>query len=180
MTGTLPPSSRRRRENDRRELAALADGSGGAVVVCRVTDDGIELLLRQPHLVGPGRVAPEATVRLALPASYPLARPVVTFGGPAPFHPNVYTNGSLCINDWRPSMRLGELVATIAAFLAGRDQNPDSPANGDAVSYYRAHAAEIRRTLRPVPLASSAGGLTRSRPSPPVAPRPQFRVVQRG
>jgi len=65
---------------------------------------------------------------------YPMKPPQVKFLEPIPYHPNVYTNGNICIDslqhNWTPALKINNVVLTIFCLLT--DPNPSSPANPDA------------------------------------------------
>lgn len=173
MVGGRDSAAARRRANDRTELTHLSRGSAGVLELRPRGVDEVELALRQRHLIGPGRFAEQSRFVMSFPSEYPQVRPIVRFLAPVPFHPNVYTSGVLCINEWRPSMRVSEFVETIVTFLASRDMNLSSPANPTAYAYYREQGAALGRSLVPARLA--AGAAVSAVPQP----GPQFRVVSR-
>merc|ERR1712110_1028637 len=60
---------------------------------------------------------------------YPMKPPRVKFLEPIPYHPNVYTNGNICIDslqhNWTPALKINNVVLTIFCLLT--DPNPSSP-----------------------------------------------------
>lgn len=76
---------------------------------------------------------------ISLPARYPLVEPLVTIKTPI-LHPNVYSSGKICLGlKWLPSSGLDLLVRRIAQIITFDPTvlNEQSPANGDALSWYR-------------------------------------------
>jgi len=71
--------------------------------------------------------------------NYPHLPPKVVFSSVIPFHPNVFTNGNICIDilksdlsisRWAPVMKFEDVMASLVSLL--NDPNTDSPANVDA------------------------------------------------
>ncbi|KAM0673447.1 hypothetical protein GVAV_003140 [Gurleya vavrai] len=77
-------------------------------------------------------------VILTFSKDYPIKPPKVRFLYPV-FHPNVYTNGQVCLdilqNNWKPSMNIMQTLTAVQQLLT--TPNDKSPANGPAVSAYR-------------------------------------------
>ncbi|OAQ63102.1 ubiquitin-conjugating enzyme E2 [Pochonia chlamydosporia 170] len=90
--------------------------------------------------------------RLVFPPTYPHMPPSLTFQTPIPFHPNIYTNGNLCISilhppeedeygyeaaseRWSPVQSPETiLLSTISLF---HSPNDESPANVEAARLFR-------------------------------------------
>eukprot|EP00801_Mesodinium_rubrum_P009136 Mrub_09166.p1 GENE.Mrub_09166~~Mrub_09166.p1 ORF type:complete len:247 (-),score=48.38 Mrub_09166:32-712(-) len=87
---------------------------------------------------------------------YPMRPPVVKFLEPIPYHPNVYTNGNICLdslqNNWTPALKVNNVVLTIFCLLT--DPNPSSPANIDAGKLMRSNFKEYKQKC----IASMKGG----------------------
>ncbi|ELP94771.1 ubiquitin-conjugating enzyme E2 A, putative [Entamoeba invadens IP1] len=68
---------------------------------------------------------------------YPIKPPKVVFTSKM-FHPNVYTNGNICLdilsNQWTPTYDIISILNSILLLLD--DPNPNSPANGEAADLY--------------------------------------------
>lgn len=69
-------------------------------------------------------------VQLRFPKSYPMEPPICSFT-PVIFHPNVFSDGNICLsiigNDWTPSITVKQILQGIQDLLAS--PNPKSPAN---------------------------------------------------
>jgi ubiquitin-conjugating enzyme E2 G1 len=111
------------------------------------------------------------SARLSFPPSYPLLPPTMTFLQPIPFHPNVYTNGLVCISilhppeddkygyesaaeRWSPVQTPETILLSVISLLHG--PNDESPANVEAARLWREEqkggksegAREFRRRCR--------------------------------
>ncbi len=93
-----------------------------------------------------------ATFLLSLQFSeeYPRRPPVVKFLSQV-FHPNVYTNGSICLDilenkKWNPVYDAGAILQSIQSLLS--DPNPESPANAEAAKLFSTDQREYRRRCR--------------------------------
>ena len=79
------------------------------------------------------------------PSGAPIARIVE---GNIPFHPNIFHSGNFCLGDiWEKEPHLWKLVINIGKILAFDPDhtNPNSPANGDAATDWRAKQSGIRK-----------------------------------
>eukprot|EP01059_Diplonema_ambulator_P011045 TRINITY_DN21010_c0_g1_i1.p1 TRINITY_DN21010_c0_g1~~TRINITY_DN21010_c0_g1_i1.p1 ORF type:complete len:271 (+),score=76.71 TRINITY_DN21010_c0_g1_i1:65-814(+) len=87
---------------------------------------------------------------MSYPKDYPFKPPVVRFTTKV-FHPNVYTNGDICLdilqNAWQPTYTGEKVLLSIQSLLT--DPNPASSANGRAGSLYekdrRSYEAEAKK-----------------------------------
>ncbi|CAI7730660.1 unnamed protein product [Closterium sp. NIES-54] len=93
------------------------------------------------------------TFKLTLQFSedYPNKPPVVRFVTKM-FHPNVYADGSICLdilqNHWSPIYDVGAILTSIQSLLC--DPNPNSPANSEAARLYSENRREYIRRVREV------------------------------
>eukprot|EP00696_Hemimastix_kukwesjijk_P003472 gnl/Hemi2/14256_TR4843_c0_g1_i1.p1 gnl/Hemi2/14256_TR4843_c0_g1~~gnl/Hemi2/14256_TR4843_c0_g1_i1.p1 ORF type:complete len:152 (-),score=33.86 gnl/Hemi2/14256_TR4843_c0_g1_i1:121-576(-) len=93
------------------------------------------------------------TFKLTLEFSedYPNKSPVVKFVSKM-FHPNIYADGSICLdilqNQWSPIYDVAAILTSIQSLLT--DPNPASPANGEAARLYQENRREYQRKVREV------------------------------
>jgi ubiquitin-protein ligase len=81
----------------------------------------------------------EHIIYLELPNGYPREAPTISMRTtPPPFHPNWYLNGRWCFGSWDLSEGLGHHVIRMIRTLQFDPDitNTNSPANGDASSWY--------------------------------------------
>lgn len=83
------------------------------------------------------------------------------------FHPNIYTDGSICLdilqNQWSPIYDIAAILTSIQSLLC--DPNPNSPANSEAAQLFQSNKRECVFFCHPR-VALQRGGLT---PPPPGA-----------
>jgi ubiquitin-conjugating enzyme E2 A len=90
--------------------------------------------------------------RLAVvfPDDYPNSPPDVRFQPPIPFHPNIYSNGKICIDilqhNWSNAYELSSVLTSVQALLV--DPNPNSPANNDAARLFTDNRTEYKRRVK--------------------------------
>jgi ubiquitin-conjugating enzyme E2 A len=81
---------------------------------------------------------------------YPTVPPDVRFTGIIPFHPNVYSNGKICLDllqhNWSSAFGVDSIVTSIQTLLVL--PNPNSPANHAAADLYTNAITEYRRRVR--------------------------------
>merc|ERR1712224_950499 len=77
---------------------------------------------------------------------YPNKAPKVKFLSKV-FHPNVYADGSICLdilqNQWSPIYDIAAILTSIQSLLC--DPNPNSPANSEAARLYAENKREYNR-----------------------------------
>lgn len=79
---------------------------------------------------------------------YPNKPPTVKFASKM-FHPNVYNDGSICLdilqNRWSPTYDVSSILTSIQSLLD--EPNPNSPANNQAAQLYQENRGEYRRKV---------------------------------
>jgi len=115
-----------------------------------INDDN--LFVWQATLLGPYETPWEGgifTLRLIFPEDYPQKPPKVKFTVPI-FHPNVFGDGSLCLDiiqdKWTPVYSVPSLLTSITSLFT--DPNPDSPANPEAARLYVSDKKEYNKRVR--------------------------------
>merc|ERR1711991_391322 len=110
------------------------------------------ILKWQAVIFGPdGTEWEDATFQLSLDFSeeYPNKAPLVKFLTPI-FHPNVYADGSICLdilqNQWSPIYDIAAILMSIQSLLT--DPNPKSPANSEAARLYLENRREYLRRVK--------------------------------
>ncbi|EAN31068.2 Ubiquitin-conjugating enzyme E2 1 [Theileria parva strain Muguga] len=119
----------------------------------------------QAVILGPDNTEWEGgifSLSLTFPQDYPNKPPVVKFLTRI-FHPNVYQDGSICLdilqNEWSPVFDVHGILISIQSLLT--DPNNKSPANNEAATLYQENRTEyIRRVKNIVSESISAAELT--------------------
>merc|ERR1711970_1297180 len=79
---------------------------------------------------------------------YPNKPPVVRFTSKM-FHPNVYADGSICLdilqNRWSPTYDVSSILTSIQSLLD--EPNPNSPANSQAAQLYQENKREYEKRV---------------------------------
>jgi ubiquitin-protein ligase len=82
---------------------------------------------------------------------YPNKPPKVRFLSKM-FHPNVYQDGTLCLdilqNRWTPTYDVAAILTSIQSLL--HDPNPNSPANALAAQVYQENRRDYERKVRDI------------------------------
>lgn len=94
-------------------------------------------------------------VEFIAPSYYPerVSPSDIRFTSPPIFHPNVYTDGRICIGDYVPTESLGRFILRIARMIKFEPAfiNSGSAANSSAVSWYNANVARFPVDRTPLP-----------------------------
>jgi ubiquitin-protein ligase len=134
-----------RRDQDVQKLRDLQKLARERIRVTRVSgrpanEIDVELDLKTaPSRHYPRMVQKLTQLTISLPARYPFVEPAVTVRTPI-LHPNVYSSGRICLGvKWIPSFGLDLLVRRVVQIVTFDSAvlNEASPANGDAVAWYR-------------------------------------------
>ena len=134
-----------RRVQDVQKLRQLAEQAPTRLTIGRVSGappSQIEIELRfktAPSRQYPSAVQDLTRVTIDLPSRYPLIAPIAAIRTPI-LHPNVYSSGQICLGvTWMPTLGLDFLVKRIVQIITFDPAvlNEKSPANGDALSWYR-------------------------------------------
>ncbi|VAH57911.1 unnamed protein product [Triticum turgidum subsp. durum] len=82
---------------------------------------------------------------------YPNKPPTVRFISRM-FHPNIYADGSICLdilqNQWSPIYDVAAILTSIQSLLC--DPNPNSPANSEAARMFSENKREYNRKVREI------------------------------
>jgi len=89
------------------------------------------------------------SLRMTFPETYPDKAPKVRFITEI-YHPNVYPDGTLCLDiiqdKWSPIYSVSTILTSIQSLLT--DPNPNSPANPEAAGLYSADKKAYNRRVR--------------------------------
>ncbi|XP_035540319.1 ubiquitin-conjugating enzyme E2 2-like isoform X3 [Juglans regia] len=97
--------------------------------------------------------SPPGTFKLTLQfmEDYPNKPPTVRFVSRM-FHPNIYADGSICLdilqNQWSPIYDAAAILTSIQSLLC--DPNPNSPANSEAARMFSENKREYNRRVREI------------------------------
>ena len=115
----------------------------------------------QASVVGPDESPWEGGIyklRLQFPDQYPDKPPRVRFLSEM-FHPNIFADGSLCLDiiqdKWKPIYTVASILSSIQSLLC--DPNTDSPANQEAAKLYQANKKEYNKCVRGRALLRESG-----------------------
>lgn len=88
-------------------------------------------------------------LKMTFPPDYPAHPPRVRFTTEI-FHPNVFSDGALCLDiiqdHWSPIYSVSSILTSIQSLLT--DPNPNSPANPEAASLFRTDTRAYNRRVR--------------------------------
>ena len=134
-----------------RDLKQLQEGPKAGVTAAP-TDDNImqwnALIMGEKNTIFE-RGEFELTIEFT--EEYPSRPPIVKFVTKM-FHPNVFVDGSICLDilgdKWCPAFDVRTILICIQTLLA--NPNPDDPANAVAAHYYLEHKEEYEREIRAI------------------------------
>ncbi|KAI5302105.1 Ubiquitin-conjugating enzyme E2 7 [Ascosphaera atra] len=145
------------------EYKALCTSPPEGITAGPVSED--DLFLWEALIQGPEDTPFEGGVfaaELKFSRDYPLSPPKMRFLSPI-FHPNVYTNGTVCISilhppgddpnhyehaceRWSPIQSVEKILISVMSMLA--EPNDESPANVEAAKMWREHRSEYEDRVR--------------------------------
>mmetsp|Transcript_12844 Transcript_12844/g.22156 ORF Transcript_12844/g.22156 Transcript_12844/m.22156 type:complete len:153 (-) Transcript_12844:1050-1508(-) len=112
-------------------------------------------------IIGPDETPWEGgiySLRMTFPEQYPDKAPKVRFTSEM-FHPNVYSDGTLCLDiiqdQWVPTYTVSTILTSIQSLLC--DPNPASPANPEAARMYQNDRAAYNKRVRRFAVKSIEG-----------------------
>ncbi|CAK9212540.1 hypothetical protein BDL97_18G047700 [Sphagnum fallax] len=120
---------------------------------CSASPHGDEnLFVWGATIFGPDETAWEGgifSLRLIFGEHYPEKPPQVRFTSDV-FHPNVYSDGTLCMDvlqdKWSPCQNVSTILTSIQSLLT--DPNPASPANPESAQLYQSDIQAYNRRVR--------------------------------
>jgi ubiquitin-conjugating enzyme E2 A len=119
---------------------------------CSASPNESDLFVWTASVFGPSDSPWEGGVfslRLTFSEQYPNRPPKVRFTGPM-FHPNVYQDGTLCLDtiqdQWSPCQSVSTLLTSVQSLLT--DPNCSSPANAEAARLFQSDMREYNRRVK--------------------------------
>ncbi|KAK4537591.1 hypothetical protein CDCA_CDCA13G3616 [Cyanidium caldarium] len=89
------------------------------------------------------------TLRLTFPEQYPDKPPRVRFTCEM-FHPNVYSDGNVCLSllneNWSAAYSVSSILTAVRSLLT--DPNPNSPANPEAAQLFSTNYTQYKKRVR--------------------------------
>lgn len=137
--------SSERIKQDLRKIDELSQSTNGRVKVKSTSGNPItNIILELDYPTAPSKDYPQkiqriTEVRIELLSRYPFQEPSATITTPI-YHPNVWSSGKICLGTkWLPTQGLDLLVKRIIQIITFDNTilNERSPANGDALNWYR-------------------------------------------
>ncbi|KAG6514421.1 hypothetical protein ZIOFF_024776 [Zingiber officinale] len=132
-------------------------GEATVVVLGTAVAEGGELppkaspLLEVVRLMPASRLGGTFKLTLQFTEDYPNKPPTVRFVSRM-FHPNIYADGSICLdilqNQWSPIYDVAAILTSIQSLLC--DPNPNSPANSEAARMFSENKREYNRKVREI------------------------------
>uniref|UniRef100_A0A8C0VFM9 Ubiquitin conjugating enzyme E2 A n=1 Tax=Cyanistes caeruleus TaxID=156563 RepID=A0A8C0VFM9_CYACU len=118
-----------------------AEASLGCV---RVSNSEVEVINKLISFSTPGTFK----LTIEFTEEYPNKPPTVRFVSKM-FHPNVYADGSICLdilqNRWSPTYDVSSILTSIQSLLD--EPNPNSPANSQAAQLYQENKREYEKRV---------------------------------
>lgn len=116
--------------------------------------DDNDLFIWDASIVGPEETPHEGgiySMRLVFDESYPSKPPKDVRFLCAMFHPNIYGDGSICLDilradKWSSTYTVCSVLTSIQSLLT--DPNPDSPANPEAARLFESDRREYNKRVR--------------------------------
>jgi ubiquitin-conjugating enzyme E2 A len=134
-----------------RDLKVFEEDRGPDGVCAGLVDDD-NLYVWEASIFGPEGSPWEGgvfSISMVFPETYPMKPPLVRFTNEV-FHPNVYADGTLCLDilqdAWSPVQSVSSILKSIQSLLT--DPNVDSPANTEAANLYKNNRTVYRRRVR--------------------------------
>jgi ubiquitin-protein ligase len=134
-----------RRNNDLEKLRNLCAESNGKLSIISTSGTPVSKIELESKYktVGdesyPNKISISTRFVIELMARYPFVEPAVNIKSNI-LHPNIYSSGRICLGrKWMPTETLDLFVKRILAIITYDKSiiNEDSPANGDALRWYR-------------------------------------------
>jgi ubiquitin-protein ligase len=135
-----------RKREDLAKVRDLCQKSGGKIEFVFADSDAATLIQLRLHYktagsrAYPDEVLKSIELKIQIPSGYPFKSPPVATLKPVVYHPNVYPSGQVCLGSkWTVSEFLDLLVKRVIRIVTYQEDvmNELSPANGEAVTWYR-------------------------------------------
>jgi ubiquitin-protein ligase len=132
-------------KQDLRKIDELSKSIDGRVKVKSISGNPVNRIILEidyptaPSNDFPNKIQQKTEVKIELLSRYPFQEPSATITTPV-YHPNVYSSGKICLGTkWLPTQGLDLLVRRIIQIITfdATILNERSPANGEALSWYR-------------------------------------------
>lgn len=132
------------------DLRGIQDEAPAGISAAPLSEDN--MFVWNASIIGPDESPWEGGIyalRLTFPPEYPDKPPAVRFMSEM-WHPNVYSDGSLCLDiiqdSWSPIYTVSTILSSIQSLLT--DPNPASPANPEAAKMYNTDLKSYKRRVR--------------------------------
>ena len=132
-----------------RDLRKLQQDPPQGISAAPLNDD---IMVWNAVIFGPDETIWEGGIfklSLVFDEDYPNKAPAVKFLSPL-FHPNVYNDGSICLDilhqQWSPIYDVSSILTSIQSLLC--DPNPSSPANSEAARLFAENRSEYNQRVK--------------------------------